>query len=82
MFCTGCNNVDSSCIDAAVSEDISKFSNILFNTVKCTGKQIAKIVRKHFIGRYPSPLTLKGDFNPTSKNHRAAFLIVHSYMVN
>ena len=50
MFCTGSNDVDPSGIDVAVTEDICKLGNVLFNAVKCTGKQMAKIVGKHLVG--------------------------------
>ena len=57
MFCTGSNDVDPGSVNVAMTEDISKLSDILFDAVECTGKQMAKIVGKHFIGRYPCLFT-------------------------
>ena len=49
VFSAGGNNINSSCVDTAVSENISKFCNIFFNAVKCACKQVAKIMWKHLL---------------------------------
>lgn len=49
MFRTGGNDINSSCVDTAVAENVGKLCNIFFNTVKCACKQVAKIMRKHLL---------------------------------
>ena len=41
MFRTGGNDINSSCVDTAVAENVGKLCNIFFNTVKCACKQVA-----------------------------------------
>lgn len=52
VFRAGGNDINSSCVDTAVTENIRKLCNIFFNTVKCACKQVAKIMRKHFLRIY------------------------------
>lgn len=57
MFCAGCNDVDPGRIDTAVTENVGKLGNVLFDSIECSGKQMTKVVRKHLVGRYPRLLT-------------------------
>lgn len=41
VFVAGSNNINAGGVDTAVTEDVSEFCNILFNTVKSAGKQMA-----------------------------------------
>ena len=52
MFCAGGHNIDSCCVDAAVSQNIGQFGDLFLNTVKSPGKQLAQIVGKHLAGFY------------------------------
>ena len=52
MFRASGNYVNSSGVDTAVTENICKLGNILFNAVKYTSKKVTEIVRKNFIGIY------------------------------
>ena len=49
VFSASGNNINSGRIDTAVTENVGKLCNIFFNTVKCACKQMAKIMRKHFL---------------------------------
>ena len=46
---SGGDNINSGRVDAAVTENIRKLGNILFNSVKHTGKQVAQIMRKYLL---------------------------------
>ena len=48
MFIAGCDNINSSCVDTAVTENISELGNVLFYAVKGTGEQVAQIMGKDF----------------------------------
>lgn len=48
MFVTTCYYVNSCGINAAVAENVGKFSDVFFNAVKGAGEQVAQIVRKYF----------------------------------
>ena len=41
VFCAGGNDINSSCVDTAVTQNVGKLCNIFFNTVKCACKQVA-----------------------------------------
>ena len=41
MFCAGGNNVNTSGIDTAMSEDICQLGDILFYSVECSCKQVS-----------------------------------------
>ena len=47
MLGGGSNDIDACGVDARMTENVSELGNILFNTVKGTGKQVSKIMRKH-----------------------------------
>lgn len=49
VFRTGGNNINSSCVDTAVTKNVGKLCNIFFNPIKCACKQMAKIMRKHLL---------------------------------
>lgn len=49
VFCAGGNDINSSCVDTAVTENVGKLRNIFFNAVKCACKQVAKIMRKYLL---------------------------------
>ena len=49
MLCSGGYNVNPRRVDTAVTEDVSKFGNILLDAVEYTGEQVAKIVRKNLV---------------------------------
>ena len=50
MLRAGGNNVNSSGIDTAVSEDICQLGDILFYSVECSCKQVSQIVGKNLVG--------------------------------
>ena len=41
VFSAGGNDINSSCVDTAVTENIRKFRNIFFNAVKRACEQVA-----------------------------------------
>ena len=43
------NDINSSCVDTAVTKNVGKLCNIFFDTVKCACKQMAKIMRKYLL---------------------------------
>ena len=47
MFRTGGDNINSGRVDAAVTENIGKLGNVLFNPVKYTGEQVAQVMWEH-----------------------------------
>ena len=49
VFRAGGNDINSSCVDTAVTENIRKFCNIFFDAVKCSCEQVAKIMRKYLL---------------------------------
>ena len=49
VFRASWNDINSGCVDTAVTKNVGKFRNILFNTIKCACKQVAKIMRKHLL---------------------------------
>lgn len=51
------NNIDSRCVNAAVTENVGKLGDVIFQIVKCSCEQMAKIVREHLIGINMSQLT-------------------------
>ena len=53
MFIAGGNDVNSGCVDTAVTENIGKLGNVLFNPVKCAGKQMPQVMRKDLFRVYP-----------------------------
>ena len=53
VFIAGGNDINSCCVDTAVTENIGEFCNVLFNAVKNTSEQVAQIVRKYFLWIYP-----------------------------
>ena len=59
MFFAGRYDINSCCVDAAVTEYIGKLGDVLLNSVKRAGEQVAKVMRKHFAGidiRVPAEL--------------------------
>lgn len=40
VFCAGGNDINSSCVDTAVTENIRKLCNIFFDAVKCSCEQV------------------------------------------
>lgn len=71
MFSTGSNNVDPCGVDTAVTENVGELGYILFNTVKCTGEKMAKIVREYLIRRYPCLLAQRFHLTPDiTSTHR------------
>lgn len=49
MFRTGGDNINSGRVDVAVTENIRKFCNVLFNAVEHPCKQVAQVMRKHLL---------------------------------
>lgn len=41
VFRTGGNDINSSCVDTAVTQNVGKLRNIFFDTVKCACEQVA-----------------------------------------
>ena len=64
MLRTRCNNINTGGIDTGMPEYICELGNILLNSVKSTGKQMAQIVRKHLARRYVRLLTQGLHFFP------------------
>ena len=52
VFCAGGHDVDTCCIDAAVTENIRKLCNVFFHTIKCPGKKLPQIMREHLVRNY------------------------------
>lgn len=50
VLCAGRDNIDSCRVDAAVSENICEFGDILFDIVKYPCEQMSQIVRKDLFG--------------------------------
>ena len=50
VLCAGGNDVNAGGVDAAVTEDVGELGDVLFNAVKCAGKQMTEIMRKYFAG--------------------------------
>ena len=50
MLITGGDDIDTSSVNAAVTENIGELGDVLFKLVKCSCKEMAQIVRKHLIG--------------------------------
>ena len=51
----GSHNINSGCVNIAVSQNICQFSNIFFDIIKCSREQFAQIVRKNLAWIYASP---------------------------
>ena len=49
VFRAGGNDINSCCVNTAVTQNVGKLCNIFFNTVKCACKQVAKIMRKYLL---------------------------------
>ena len=49
VFRAGGNDINSCCVDTAVTKNVGKFRNVFFNAVKRACKQMAKIMRKYFL---------------------------------
>lgn len=52
MFRAGGNDINSCCVDTAVTKNIRKLRNIFFNPIKCACKQVSKIMRKYLLRIY------------------------------
>ena len=52
VFCAGGHDVDTCCIDAAVTENIRQLCNVFFHTIKCPGKKLPQIMREHLVRNY------------------------------
>ena len=68
VFCAGGHNVNPCCVNAAVSQNIGQLGDVFLNATKSPGKQLAKIVWKHFTGFYSRCLAegfhLRPDITP------------------
>lgn len=51
VLCACGNDIDSGGVDTAVTENVGKLCNIIFDAVKHTGKKVTKIVRKNIVHR-------------------------------
>ena len=47
MFHAGGDDINPCCIDAAVAQNIRQLGDVLFDAVKCPGKQLSQVVGKH-----------------------------------
>lgn len=69
VFIAGGNDVYPCRVNTAVTENICKLGNVLFNAVKNTSEQVAQIVRKYFLWIYPrllaKPFHLPPDIRAT-----------------
>ena len=52
VLCAGGHDVDARRVDAAVTENICQFCNILLHTIESPGKEFPQIVGKHFVRIY------------------------------
>ena len=52
VLCAGGHDVDARRVDAAVTENICQFCNILLHTIESPGKEFPQIVGKHLAGFY------------------------------
>ena len=87
MFRAGGNDINSSCVDTAVTKNVGKLCNIFFNTVKCACKQVAKIMWKHLLRIYICIFAQGFHFSPNIraiygfaafryKNHTAFYFLL------
>ena len=49
MFSPGADDINARRIDAAVTEDVGEFGDVLFNAVEYAGEQVSQVVRKHLV---------------------------------
>lgn len=52
VLCAGGHDVDARRVDAAVTENICQFCNILLHTIESPGKEFPQIVGKHLVRIY------------------------------
>ena len=52
VLCAGGHDVDARRVDAAVTENICQFCNILLHTIESPGKELPQIVGKHLVRIY------------------------------
>ena len=45
----GGDDINSCCVNAAVTENIGKLGDVLFDSIEHTGEQVAQVVRKYFL---------------------------------
>ena len=57
VLCAGGHDVDARRVDAAVTENICQFCNILLHTIESPGKEFPQIVGKHLSRRYSRRFT-------------------------
>ena len=69
MFRAGGNDINAGGVNTAVTEDVGKLGDVLFNTVKGTCEQVTKIMRKYLLRIYSRLLAKAFHFSP---NIRAA----------
>lgn len=50
VFGAGGDDIDPSRVYTAVTENVSKFCDVLLNPVKHTSEQVAQVMRKYFFG--------------------------------
>ena len=58
------NDIDTGGVDACMPQYIGKLGDILFDPVKCTGKQVTEIVRKHLARCYVCLTAKRLHFSP------------------
>ena len=49
VLCASGDDVNSCGVNTVVTENVGKLGNVLFDSVKHTGEQVAQIVRKHLL---------------------------------
>ena len=64
MLGAGGHNINAGGVDAAVTYDVSQLRNILFNSIKSSGKELTQIVWKDLAGIYPGFLTQRFHLRP------------------
>lgn len=73
MFISGSCNINSCGVDTAVTKNVGKLGNILFDAVKGTCEKVAQIMGKHLLRIYPCLLTKIFHFTPNVVSaHRLA----------
>ena len=52
MFGAGGHNVDTCGVDGAVTQDVGKLGDVLFDAVKGSSKELAQVMGKHLAWLY------------------------------
>ena len=71
MLCTGADDINSCSVYTAVTEDVGKLGDVLFDPVKNAGKKVPQIMRKNFVrvdvGFHAQRFHIPPDIRPTNR---------------